>query len=235
MLLPLYGEDISQAKEEMQLTEKESAALLSGEALSKRMPRDTIEKWVIENKERREKREDVLRRLEKVLKALHKLFLREKRSQKYTTEFVKSDIIAYMDGSTLLWLSVIASAKKEFLKLHDDPRRIESWDSASPMDLCSPNGEVKRGFEDAWAYLTARDFLLDDSYEIDIDCPKEVDEKLVSTKSVNLETLLEYLIENCKNREIEAGIIDPSVNHLRRSLAKASGDPYLIAKYCKDK
>jgi hypothetical protein len=97
-----------------------------------------------------------------------------------------------------------------------------------PQDLLDETGCVKRGNEEAWAYITARDFLFDDTYLIDIGDPADK-----NSKAINCEDLLDNLIENCKGRKLDSSIVDPSIEHLRTSLSRKSGDPRLIELYCK--
>jgi len=206
-----WGRDsIQKIQDVLGLTTSEKISLRNGQTLGKYIPQTLMESWVRQRKEARVKREDTVRRIEKVLTALHKLFLKDRRYRRAAQGQVSSDIMPYMDGSTLLWLSVILSAKKDFLRYHDDPDRDEIED-----------------------YKTARDFLLDEDYHIDLDLPEQRDKG--KGKFVNLRDLLDFCIENCRGRKLDTGLIDPSTEHLRSSLAKAAGDPKLIAKYCREK
>lgn len=212
----------------LKLSRNERRLISEGDTLGKYAPRQHLEEWVEETKQHRIRREASLKYTEDVLNKLHKLFLRERRQLKSITERVNSGIIPFMDGSTLLWLNVILSAKKDFLRGHCDPRRVDEWDLLKPQDLLDENGVVKRGNEEAWAYVTARDFLFDDNYFIDIGNPYKGEDK-----AVNCEDLLDNLIENCNSRMTDSTFIDPSISHLRASLSKKSGDPMLIETYCK--
>jgi hypothetical protein len=206
------------------LSRYERTLVAEGSTLGKYASRPCIERWVTERKEFRIAREESIERTEKALRDIHKLFLKEQRMSKAITSRVNSDIISSMDGSTLLWLNVILAAKKDFLKGHEDSRRIDEWDLLVPQDLLDQVGNVKRGNEEAWAYITARDFLFSDQYYINI-----------GSKDINCKDLLDTLIESCNNKQNCVSIIDPSIKHLRASLAKKSGDPKLIELYSKKK
>lgn len=221
-------EQVRKVQDSLKMSPNERTLVAEGDTLGKYASREYIEEWIKEKKARRLEREKSLSFTEGVLNKLHKLFMRERRQLKSVTDRVNSGIIPSMDGSTLLWLNVILSAKKDFLRGYEDSRRLEEWDTLSPKDLLDESGSVKRGNEEAWAYITARDFLFDDNYFIDLGSPWEgVD------KSVNCEDLLDNLIENCNSREKDSTFIDPSMTHLRSSLARKSGDPRLIEIYCK--
>jgi hypothetical protein len=172
------------------------------------------------------KRLESIANVEKVQRNLQRLFLRDYRIRKEHNDFVKSDIIPSMDGSTLLWLGVILSAKKDFLKGYNNPKRISEWDLLNPRDLQEEDGTIKRGNEEPWSYITARDFLFDDNYRIDLGDPYSSRDK-----TVNCKELLEFLIEICNSKELDSSLLDPSMKHLRRSLAQESGDPKLVSIY----
>lgn len=227
--LIFWGEEsVKAAQKKIGMSGREKRLVAEGDTLGKYISRNVIHEWILEKKNIRKQREESIQQTELVLRALHKLFLKERRQEKAIGSRVRSGIIPFMDGSALLWLSVILAAKKDFLKGHDDPRRIDEWDMLDPCDLLDVSGGVKRGSEDAWAYVTARDFLFNDDYHIDLGNPDEgID------KSVNCETLLDNLIETHSSRESAATFIDPSMSHLRSSLSKKSGDPRLIALYVK--
>ena len=223
-------EQVRKVQDTIGLSPAERTLVAEGDTLGKYAPREAIDQWILEKKETRIKREISIERTQKVLDELHKLFMRERRQSKSITDHVHSGILPFMDGSTLLWLNVILAAKKDFLRGHNDPRRIDEWDLLTPADLLDENGSIKRGNEEAWAYITARDFLFDDGYFIDLSGPD--DEKV---KSLNCEDLLDNLIENCNSRATDSTFVDPSIRHLRASLSKKSGDPKLIELYCKEK
>jgi hypothetical protein len=90
----------------MLLSRRERVLLAEGDTLGKRAPRKEIEEYIREKKQARLIREKSIIQTEKVLRELHKLFLRERRAAKATSRRVSSVIIPYMDGSTLLWLNV---------------------------------------------------------------------------------------------------------------------------------
>ena len=221
-------EQVRAVQDGIGLSAQERTLVAEGDVLGKYAPRELIETWIKDRKAARLQREKSIQFTEKVLRDLHKLFLRERRQSKAITDRVHSGIIPFMDGSTLLWLNVILAAKKDFLRGHDDPRRIDEWDLLTPQDLLDESGGVKRGNEEAWAYVTARDFLFDDNYRIDLGNPEDG-----SNKSVNCEDLLDNLIESCNNKKTDSTFVDPSMAHLRASLSRKSGDPKLIEIYCK--
>ncbi len=219
---------VREIQDSIGLSPKERTLLIKGNTLGKYAPRSMVEYWVNKKKEATAVREASILRTDEVLRELHKLFLRERRMAKSNSKRVSSVIIPCMDGSTLLWLNVILGAKKEFLRGHDDPRRIDEWDTMTPWDLLDEPDHVKRGYEEAWAYITARDFLFDDNYLIDLGDPYDK-----NSKGINCADLLDNLIENCKGRKIDSSFVDPSISHLRASLSKKSGDPKFIKLYCK--
>ena len=222
------SEQIRKTSELFGLSAKERMSLYQGQTLRKYIKRSLLITWAEEQKECREHREYIIEQIDVVSKALHKLFLKDKRLQRKAQAHVKSGILPFMDGSTLLWLNVILASKKDFLRLHGDPRRASEWEQLRPEDLIEEDGSVKRGLDEAWQYITSRDFLLDDEYLIDIGDPIEG-----TQKPVNLEQLLSWLIETCRGRSLDSSILDPSIEHLRAKLARASGDPKLIILYCK--
>jgi hypothetical protein len=231
LLIQFWGkEQIRKVCDLLKLSAKERMGLYRGDSIARYVKRSLLTIWVEEQKDQRQHREQVIEKLELVSKALHKLFLRDKRLHKKALEHVKSGILPFMDGSTTLWLSVIISSKKDFLRLHGDPRRILEWEHLELEDLIEEDGTVKRGLDDAWQYFTSKGFLLDDEYLVDIGNPEED-----TQKPVNLEQLLSWLIETCRGRSLDSSIVDPSIEHLRSELAKDSGDPKLIAIYCKTK
>lgn len=223
-------EQVREVQDAIGLSPHERTLVAEGDTLGKYAPRECIDKWIEDRKQARIAREKSIEYTQSILDELHKLFMRERRQSKAITDRVHSGIIPFMDGSTLLWLNVILAAKKDFLRGHDDPRRVDEWDLLKPQDILDESGGVKRGNEEAWAYITARDFLFDDGYRIDLGDPS--DDK---DKSVNCEDLLDNLIENCKGRAKDSAFVDPSMDHLRASLSKKSGDPRLIELYCKKK
>ncbi len=225
--LTFWGDkQVKEIQDIIGLSQYEKILITGGEVLGKYIDRTILRSLAHKKKENRIKREESISRTEKSLRALHKLFLRERRQIKEVNNRTNSGILPFMDGSTLLWLGVILSAKKDFLKGHDDPRRLSEWDTLNSLDLLDSAGNIKRGNEEAWAYITARDFLFDDSYYIDFDYPR-------SNKSLNCTDLLESLVDNCSSIKIDATLVDPSMTHLRSSLSKKSGDPKLIELYCK--
>jgi hypothetical protein len=131
-----------------------------------------------------------------------------------------------MDGSAKLWLSVIRSAQKDFLKLHSDPRRISEWDDLFVWDLLDGDYSILPGREDAWNYITARDFLFDDDYKIDFGSPGDEAYKAISCKE-----LLEFLEEIYSGKQCNTSFVSLSINHLRSFVANESNDPDLIEEY----
>jgi hypothetical protein len=203
----------------------EKVSLVEGDVLEKSVPTMSLAEWIKNNKQIRLRRRKSINSIEKLLSELFDLSYEKIIKSKKTCKIKDSDIISFMDGSARLWLEVISSAKKDFLKGCEDPRRIEEWESLNPFDLLDESGNVKRGAEEAWTYVTARDFIFDDNYKINIGDPKD-------NKTVNYEDLLEYLIEVCQGRSIDASVLDPSIKQARREIARKSGDPKLIAIYC---
>ncbi len=223
-------EQLKHVEDHLSISTKEKRLMIRGEEFIKHADITTINNWVLNQKQIRLRREESLLFTQKVLDDLHKLFLRERRESNSIANRVNSGIIPYMDGSTLLWLNVILSAKKDFLKGHNDPRRIDEWETLLPADLLDGLGGVKRGNEEAWIYITARDFLFDDNYFIDLGDPSEGKDR-----SVNCDDLLDNLIENCNSKQTDSTFVDPSIKHMRSSLSKMSGDPKLINLYYKEK
>lgn len=224
--IPFWGPDIRKTCDIFNLSPIQRMSLRKGEAQKKYVERSLVTAWIEERKSIRRHRENVISLIDDVSTDLHKLFLQDRRYRRKAERTVESDIIPHMDGSTLLWLDVILKAKKDFLKLHADPRRIQEWwDDVTPEDLLEEDGTVKRGKEEVWLYVTARDFLLDDSYTIDLDEPD-------CNQGVSLEDLLDYLVESFGGKSLDSSFINPSISHLRAQIAKATGDPKLIAIYC---
>ncbi len=242
----LWGEEqlLEIAMSQARLPGWERTRLMEGGLVEATLPVVTLSNWASVQLETRLEREASISRTDKVMTALHKLFLREKRMSKAALGRVDSDILPHMDGSTLLWLGVILSAKKDFLRGHQD-EDLESED-----------------------YRFAYGFLFNDNYTViiepdmepcpdcnaeglhyKIDPPREKTDPPCPTcngfhkyggwipadtgKESNLEGILDTLIENCNSRSIDSSFVDPSITHLRASLAKKSGDSRLITLFCK--
>jgi len=212
----------------LKITQPEKKLLYSNDELGKRISSDIILSWARKNKSAREKRDESIKATELVLSQLHKQFLREDRQIKNAAKVQTSDIITKMDGSALLWLCVILSAKKDFLIGHSDQRRLTKWERLKPIDLLDENGVLKREFNDAWDYLTAREFLFNDEYTIDIGDRTDNEDGF---KQINCRDLLENIIDVCSGKEVDSSFVNPSIEHLRSTLAEKSGDPKLISLY----
>lgn len=219
---------INDLPDELEVSEEEYKALSDGKSLARKLDWYILRPWVTLQKQSRIIREGTLKGLESLLEKLSKLDDKEDEALSGRKERVSSDIIPSMDGSVDLWIRVLASAQRDFLRGYRDPERAEEWDMIAQEDLLDENGEVKRGQEEAWNFVTARDFLLDDDYYISFDSPEAMENG--TGKEINCRDLIEWLIE------VGAGpsILDPSIEHLRARIAKASGDPQLISIYCKD-
>ena len=212
----------------LKITQQEKRLLYSNNELGKRIPSKIILSWARKNKLVREKRVASIEATELVLSQLHKQFLREDRQIKNAAKVETSDIITKMDGSALLWLCVILSAKKDFLIGHSDQRRLSKWEHLKPIDLLDEDGVLKREFNDAWDYLTAKEFLFNDEYTIDIGDRTDNEDGF---KQINCRDLLENIIDICSGQEVDSSFVNPSIEHLRSTLAEKSGDPKLISLY----
>lgn len=221
LIIPFWGEGIREALDEFDVPVSRRRSLRDGAEFHKGLEVETLRRWVVAQKEAREHREEVISAVDKTQLELSRLFTREKRVECAEHERVASAILPYMDGSTVLWLSVILSAKKDFLRLHEDPRRIPEWEE---LHTNSPAGIS----EDAWVYITARDFIFRDDYYIDLDDP--ISKKL--GQAVTLDDLLSWLVETCKSHAVDSSFVNPSIEHFRAQVARATGDPKLITKYC---
>lgn len=217
MIIYIWGEDkIRDLLSLAEVTTKQRLQIRNGQTIGKYLPFSKVEEFVIERRDFRLKRDDVIARIDKVLKALNRFFLKELRRLKKAREFIKLQdsinpaIIHCMDGSALLWLNAILAAKKDFLRWHYDPHKEEIED-----------------------YVSARLFLLDDTYHVLMDGPESLEAG--TAKYVNLRDILGLCMEQCKRMDLgPLWAVEPSVEQLRASLARASGDPKLIALLCKD-
>jgi len=227
--LSFWGDEKKKVEETLLLSKKDIEKIQLGETVGKYAPRVLVESWVREQKEIRNHREKSIQNIDNLLKSIHKLFLKEKRILDRAEDCVNSDILPHMDGSAYLCLCVIvASALKEFLKGHGDPRRIKEWEALSVYDLIDREGKIERGQEDAFSYLSAKGLLFDDDYQIDFDSPEKIEKGEAQT--ISCKDLLESVVEVYKIRGIPA--YNPSIESLRSSTARSSGDPKLIALYC---
>jgi len=178
----------------------------------------------------KEQKTRLLEEIDEAKRFMHKMALRDDRLVKKAKNWTACDIVNWMDGSILLWFSVILSAKRDFIEYYDYPNRWEIKD-----------------------FVTAYGLLFRDDYRITIDCALphqckkctrgEVEGKLCKIcggrgikyekkgREVNLEELLEFCIEACSSKKVEVSFLDPSVQHLRKNLALAVGNQKLAAKF----
>jgi len=208
------------------LSEKQIVRLKKDKQLRKRVPWDWLVILASEKKRQKDLRAKSIETAENSLTELHKLFLRDSRYEKkasFHPDTQKSGIIPHMDGSVLLWLSVILSAKRDFLIGIDDPRRAEHWELMDLRETLDENWNVIKGTEDAYSYLSAKAFLFDDTYRISFDNPND---PTFSGKTITCRELLDVITSTS-----DGAIINPDIEHLRSSVAKLSGDPILIEEF----
>jgi len=201
-------EQLPVVRQRVGITAKDWQALQRGGEVVHLVPRLLMEGWVLAQKEARECRERVVRDIERTILALNRLFLKESRNLA-GKDRVECATIQSMDGSVLLWLAIILSAKLDFLKYHWRPDREEIPD-----------------------YVTARGFIFDDDYRIAFDSPERLEAGIGQT--VSPAELIGLTLEATASRGLTPEVIYPSIHHLRATVARDSGDPQLIAIYCKD-
>lgn len=178
LLVLLYKEEEKQAiLSRMQLQTGDLPAISRGDHVHKRLPIEAIVPLIRRNVKARELRQKALERAEQIQYELHKLYLRDERTRRKNPPSIGSDIIASMDGSRKLWLMMLLMAKNDFLEYHSNPTFRVEWEDTKLEDLLDAKGKLRRGYEEVYAYITAKGLLFDDNYEIDIDphltpCPE---------------------------------------------------------------
>jgi len=176
---------------------------------------------ILATREVEQKKDEKVIVLDKILRELHKLHLKEERYlKKAKHRYPYNDTLEYMDGSVRQWLTIILTAERDFLAFNNDLNR---WDN-----------------ED---YITARSLLFRDDYEIDIGKGVYVEGNGKKSSAsmndtgegvyVNLRDLLEYLIAAMETMKLSVSVRKPTVERIRHYMAKTSGDPSLMERFCK--
>lgn len=209
MIIHFWGhQKIREVLSSAPITTKERQSLRRGGVVRCLYPQELLPEWVLKRQRIRANIDRINDRIDTVCNELSRFCSRQEKLRERAQFITSSDTIPYMDGSALFWLSMILTAKKDFLKFYWDPEKYSNED-----------------------YLGAAGFLFDDDYHIPFDSPEEM--ATGHGVYINMRDLLGLCMEQYARSDTgDICPVEPSADQLRASVARATGDERLISKFC---